>query len=294
MFDLHTHTLYSADSLETVADLLLAGENLGLSVISITDHNSVGGYQDLEKPEVRKLFGGKIVTGVELVTMTNVREEQRSRASEVVMLDGYSFEILGYGIDAKKMGKILSENKYENADYFTMLRNGIYEKLEQLGLGIERKDFPTQPEWNQHIFDLRGKDLLLYENFSVRKELFRKFLSKDSVLGIDISGFYKSPAQVVKWIHDCGGKAFLAHPMEYGEASNKIIGAVLKLVDGIECFHPSASPEQSQYLVGLAQKNNLLISGGSDYHGAVRPQYKLGATLAPSELATWVDGVTGC
>ena len=79
--------------------------------------------------------------------------------------------------------------------------------------------------------------------------------------------------------HDAGGLVFLAHPYQYKfndteEFLNKIYNG--NNFDGVECLYTNFSKEQSQYLLGFAQERNLLISGGSDYHGENKRRHDLG------------------
>lgn len=83
---------------------------------------------------------------------------------------------------------------------------------------------------------------------------------------------------VINIIHEAGGLAFLAHPFEY--RFNDTIDFIEKLrkqkeLDGIECFHPSASEKEMNMLLEYARKNNLYISGGSDYHGKKKPDVEI-------------------
>ena len=87
MIDLHMHTNHS-DGTDTVEELLKKAEAKKLEIISITDHDSVGAYYELEKrPELRNLFSGKIIIGSELKTCYK----------------RVPIEILGYGIDYNKI-----------------------------------------------------------------------------------------------------------------------------------------------------------------------------------------------
>ena len=82
MIDLHMHTLHS-DGTDTVEELLKNAENHGLEIISITDHDSVASYKELENDDVRRLYSGKIIVGAELKTHYN----------------GIPIEVLAYGVD---------------------------------------------------------------------------------------------------------------------------------------------------------------------------------------------------
>ena len=92
--------------------------------------------------------------------------------------------------------------------------------------------------------------------------------------------FRPSAKEVVGIIHQAGGKAFLAHPFEY--KFEDTIGFIDNLrketkLDGIECFHPSSVDDNKKdILVEYARKNNLYISGGSDYHGKPKPDIEIG------------------
>ena len=92
--------------------------------------------------------------------------------------------------------------------------------------------------------------------------------------------FRPSSKEVVDIIHQAGGKAFLAHPFEYKfENTIEFIDNLRKetKLDGIECFHPSSVDDNKKdILVEYARKNNLYISGGSDYHGKPKPDIEIG------------------
>lgn len=70
----------------------------------------------------------------------------------------------------------------------------------------------------------------------------------------------------------------MPHIFEYKQNSEKILNFILQnySIDGIECFYTTFSNEQSDFLLNICNKNNLLISGGSDYHGSFKPNVDLG------------------
>jgi len=106
------------------------------------------------------------------------------------------------------------------------------------------------------------------ETFSSSLEFYRKGLcNKLSKFYVSTQGIVASCEEAVDAIHKCGGKAFLAHPIEYGDFAEEIITHCEKLVDGIECFHGSASPIEAEKLNDRCLRKGLLVSGGSDYHG---------------------------
>lgn len=97
--DMHTHTNHS-DGSSTVEKSLQKAEQLGLKIISISDHNTVSAYDEIEKSSIRSLYSGEIVPGVEITTTYN----------------GEVIEVLGYGFDIKKMKELLKKNVYSFYD----------------------------------------------------------------------------------------------------------------------------------------------------------------------------------
>lgn len=87
MIDLHIHTTHS-DGTDSTEELLKNAENKKLEIISITDHDCIDAYLELEKnPEIRKNFSGKIIVGAELKTY----------------FDGVPVEVLAYGVNYKAL-----------------------------------------------------------------------------------------------------------------------------------------------------------------------------------------------
>ena len=82
MIDLHLHTNHS-DGTDTVTELLEKAEELKLEIISITDHDTVEAYKELENSEIRNKFSGEILPGVEIKAI----------------YDNHNIEVLGYGIN---------------------------------------------------------------------------------------------------------------------------------------------------------------------------------------------------
>lgn len=115
------------------------------------------------------------------------------------------------------------------------------------------------------------------ESFSI---FFRKGLANlESSYFMNHVEFRPPYKEVIDTIRKAGGKAFLAHPFEY--KFENTIGFIDNLreeaeLDGIECFHPSSVDDNKKdILVEYARKNNLYISGGSDYHGSPKPDIEI-------------------
>lgn len=110
------------------------------------------------------------------------------------------------------------------------------------------------------------------------KEGFDKYLSKNSKYYIPRK--LVSPTGAVEIIKEAGGVAVLAHPLLYGldDAALNILISDLKEkgLDGIEAIYSLHSDKDESYVRSLADKFNLKISGGSDYHGTNKPDIFIG------------------
>ena len=273
--DLHTHTTAS-DGTESPSIVLQKAQAAGLSLLSVTDHNSVGAYTEIRQN--RHLFDGEILTGTELSTA----------------FGGELIEILGYGIDVEAMDQKIKARYLSFREKQLKERILLLDAMEGYGvkLGEEFKELLRyQPE---KIFDPDKlscrRDVLAEmqrysENarfFSSEEELktiefhpfMRGYLNRPgSPLYLDSSSLYPSLTDTVEMIHSCGGKALVAHIFAYTQGVWGNIEELLAVsgVDGLECSYPIFTEEQSQYLLNICKEKGLAVSGGSDYHGALRP-----------------------
>ena len=273
MIDLHMHTLFS-DGSSTVSEVLKMCEDRKLEYISITDHNRCDAYycDDLLN---NVNFRGVIIKGCEL----NAR-----------FMNG-AIEILGYNINTD----IIDEwkEKYYSAEKTEENTKKIYERflniLDKKGVIYEEHNIRKQmhdrelierPIWEEIIKHPENKEIIGEECFNLLLVFYRKeIVNPDSDYFLNRIGLFPTVEEVVDIIHKAGGKAFLAHPYEYRLPDTiKFIDDLLLVtdLDGIECFHPSADEEGMKILVDYARKNNLFISGGSDYHGDVKPDIEIG------------------
>lgn len=297
--DIHSHTKYS-DGTSTVENSLQCAEALGLSVFSVSDHNTVTAYREIA--EKRDLFSGKILPAVEL--STTFRKE--------------SIEILGYGIDldyiddfipkSYKTGKrdswlielkividavlacdlVVSDEymrKYEAGDPSLKAKTGGLRAV----LLEELKRFPE----NAMFFG--GKDQLINMD---RHVFYRQWLSNpESPLFCDRSSLFPSMSEVVDAIHKAGGLCFLAHAFSYSPKIPQSLDVLAKMLDGFECHYGTFTKEQKVFLTDYCDKNGLFKSGGSDFHGLdMRPKnimgYSAGERIAYDLCAPWLDKMT--
>ena len=291
MIDLHMHTTNS-DGSNTVEEIIKMCEEHKLEYISITDHNTCKAYYD-EAFTNNNIFRGKIIKGCEL----NAE------------FQGRSIEILGYNINPdvimewrEKYYSVEQKNKNNE-----IVRERLLIALENSGLKYNEKDirptkseneFVERPIWEEIVKHPENKAIMGEDCFQFARIWFRKEVTNpNSDFFSNRVAMFPTAKEVVEIILKAGGIAFLAHPFEYEiEDTIKFIDDLLKVapLDGIECFHPSSEDDgKSDVLKEYANKNNLHISGGSDYHGKPKPDIKIAVgkgalNISKDILKTWI------
>lgn len=287
MIDLHMHTVYS-DGDKTVAEILKLCEDKKLEYISITDHDSCKQYEDGAIKD-NTIFSGEIIKGSELQAIFGNKK----------------FEILAYNIDTNIMSKWL-ENYYSEEKLIEKQKMGykmLLDAFDKQGIIYEEENIEKPKKSTEFIEKFVYEEAMRYpENYDKLGEGIKNYdvFYRKCITNIE-SPFFIKPVgrpeyeEVINIIHSAGGKAFLAHPFEY-EFEDTLgfieeLKSVAKL-DGIECFHPSANKEQREMLLEYAKKNNLYISGGSDYHGKLKPDIEIGIGRGdinvPKDILEWL------
>lgn len=273
MIDIHMHTIYS-DGDKTVEEVLKMCEDKKLEYISITDHDTCKQYDD-ETLKYNKIFSGKIIKGSELHAV----------------FQNKNIEILAYNINPNLINqwceKYYSDDKLREQQ--KICRQRLFDICDKHGLIYDESkirkpkkasEYVERPIYEELIKHNENHKILgeFTESFSV---FFRKGLANpESSYFMNHIEFRPPYMEVIDIIHKAGGKAFLAHPFEY--KFEDTIGFIDDLrkeaeLDGIECFHPSSADDNKKdILVDYARRNNLYISGGSDYHGSPKPDIEIG------------------
>lgn len=273
MIDIHMHTIYS-DGDKTVEEVLKMCQERKLEYISITDHDTCKQYDD-QALKNNKIFSGKIIKGTELHAV----------------FQNKSIEILAYNINPTIINewceKYYSEDKLKEQQ--EIFRKRLFDICDKHGLIYDESkikktkkasEYVEIPIYNEVMAHKENHKILgeFTESFSI---FFRKGLANpESSYFMNHIEFRPKYREVIDIIHKAGGKAFLAHPFEY--KFENTIGFINDLrkeseLDGIECFHPSSADDNKKdILVEYARKNNLYISGGSDYHGNPKLDIEIG------------------
>lgn len=263
LVDLHTHSTCS-DGAYSPLDLYKKIKTIAGNrkvVWSLTDHDKVDGYKELEKINDDNI---KIIKGCEFGFAHN----------------GKLKDMLGYDIDLNKAKKFL--DNYYTHDFVMTRQSNLLNLLKQM---CDRNGLKYEEGLEIHtgkIGEAYGvilKSIKKYEeNFKICPDLndtgfFRKHLiNPKSPFFTKEKYFLPSMKEIIDLIHSFGGKAFLAHSFDY---SGESVEDVLKIlddareagVDGLEIMHYSITKEKEKILREYIKKYNLLESGGSDFHG---------------------------
>ena len=274
MIDLHIHSTHS-DGTASVLEILKKAEELNLRTISITDHENCNAHKELNSINVKEFYSGEILTGIELKTQYN----------------NSTIDILGYNIDCEIMSEFLKEcyEKLSRDKIEEKKLKEYYKYAAELDLKltpISELEWDKTKDWASVVFyrELKNheenreklpKDL--WESFLNFKRNYYKIEGK--TFYVNASKYYPTLDKIIDIIHKSGGKAFIAHVYEYVFIENKIeeLENIIQKydIDGIECYHSSFTDAEIATLLEFCNKNNLLMSGGSDYHGANKPNIDL-------------------
>lgn len=268
--DLHIHSAYS-DGERSVENLLEYAAKKNLYKLSITDHDCVDAYFEIQDKNLSKKHSMQILVGCEFGALAQ----------------GVPIEMLGYGFDILPIKQYLDKFGFPQSKRDRIHCQNFVNVAKMLGIDI---DFDYDRDYKNAKKDMKFAlfyfDLLKNQKFydALKKE-DPKFVERSAAfmrfgLNNPNSIFYQKTAQVfapaknvADIIHQNGGLCFLAHPYQYGENMLDILESLKNTIDGVECYHyTSVDKEKQQVLFDFCKKNNLMISGGSDYHFVVDPK----------------------
>ncbi len=256
--DLHIHTSIS-DGTYTPGQVVESAKQLGLCAIAITDHDTIDGVEEAQN-KAQQLGDIEVIAGTEITT------------------DYYgSMHILGYylninDITLKEQLKYIQQKREERNERIVTLclEHRIPITLEELEI-----------EANGDLIGRLHIASLLMKKGIVKDtgEAFEKYLGRDANCYSPREKI--TPGNAIKIIKDNGGLAVLAHPVHLFLDSDfelkKLFGNLKDIgLDGIEVYHSDHSPKLTKSLLDITGELDLCVTGGSDFHGSLKPHVKLG------------------
>lgn len=251
--DLHCHSTCSDGSASPEEILALAAAK-GFKGVSITDHDTVEAYKGLDTfAQSLKL---EVLTGVEFSCGHN----------------GTSVHILGYGFDLKAPAllELIKRHKLRR----TERNRAILKQLAQREMIIMESEIQALggPVIGRPHIALAMVKKGYVENVP---EAFRRFIGDGR--SCFASGVHVSVEETLAILKTAGGKAVIAHP--HLIHNPKIFQDLLQMpFDGLECYYANFTPARNQRFIDLAKRKGWLETGGSDYHGSIKPAISYGAS----------------
>lgn len=232
-------------------DVVRTAHQLGLSAISLTDHDTIEGVKQAQ--EVAHEFDIEVLSGVEITTDFNNRESH---------LLAYNFDMADSGLN-----KLLNEHKNARIQRARWIIGQLQKKGLDLDIDEVLAEAGGKSVGRPHIAAILCKKGYI----ATSKEAFIRYLS-DEALGT-IKSNYAAVEKVIQIVKQAGGVAILAHPGRmYSERQlEKFVEAG---IDGLEMIHPSHNYDIQKEMEAFAEKHNLLTTGGSDFHGKQKSYYR--------------------
>lgn len=262
--DLHLHTRYS-DGTYTPSELVAAAVAVGLSEISLTDHDTLDGWEEV----------GAIAAaaGIAFVPGTEITAE----------LDGRELHILGYYVDAAHP-ELARELRQAQAIRRRRVREMVARlNAREIPLSVEAVleaancNAPGRP----HV----ARALVAAGFCASLDEAFERYLKKDRPGWVPKAKM--SVARALSLIHAAGGVAVMAHPGLNHD--DRMVSRLAEMgVDGIECRHPKHGPAATARYEEMARHHGLLVTGGSDCHGTSKNRPTIGTVKIP---CSWVEAL---
>jgi len=262
--DLHIHTTASDGTL-TPAEVISQALKLKLKAIAITDHDTLAGSKEALQTGIPSPL--KFLTGVEI-----------SAAPPRFYAGSGSFHLLGYSIclDDPALNHALEKLQQARKN-----RNpAIIRRLNDLGITITLEEVRQEAGDGQlgrpHIAKLLVKKGLAES----MNQAFERYLGTDGPAYVD--KYRIECRQAIALISDAGGIPVLAHPgllkcKTRGQFDDLMAGLKKMGILGVEVFYPEHTPEQTHLFAELAQCHNLMLTGGTDFHGTMQPEIKIGS-----------------
>lgn len=259
MLDLHIHTTASDGSLTPTQVVQLARKK-GFSLIAVTDHDTMGGVA--EALEAGKKYNVDVVPGVEI--------------SSGVTLEVH---MLGYGMspDHPVMKAMMEDMRAARVERMER----IIENLQKMGVPITVEEVEAVAGGaigRPHIAQV----LIAHGLVPDVRTAFREYIGVGAKAYVERRKM--TSEQVIANIRDAGGVPVLAHGglLRIGEVElNQWIDSMAKKgLMGLECYHNAHTPQMERLLRAAAERNGLLVTGGSDFHGASRPDVEMGTGLS--------------
>ena len=246
--DLHCHTTLSDGSLG-IEEIIVQAKRTEIDVLSITDHDTLSSYNRAHVLGER--YGVKIISGVEL----SAWDETRNCKVHILCYAPQKPDRLeGLCLKSCEIRKSCSKDMIEKVKELYPISTEAVLKYAKSSKSIYKQHIMRALVNYGYAVDLYG-------------ELSDKLFTKNGEGSILVTRRYPSVDFVLDLIHSARGIAVLAHPCMFDNIKLCEELAQKKKLDGIEVYHYSANKENQDKLLKIAEDYDLIVTGGSDFHG---------------------------
>jgi predicted metal-dependent phosphoesterase TrpH len=255
--DLHLHTNFS-DGTYTPEELAAHGRRLGFRALALSDHDTVEGCT--------RMAQACEANGIEFIPAAELTAE----------LDGHELHLLSYYVDTTNAKLLVELAKFQE-----VRQNRIREMVTR----INSLNVPLRVEAVFELANCRApgrphvaRALVKHGYCYNLDEAFDRFLKKGKPAWVP--KFKMSALHAVELIHQAGGVAVMAHP-GLNRCDNLIPALADCGLDGLECYHTKHSFAESEHYLKIAEREQLLVTGGSDCHGLSKGKPLIGGVKLP-------------
>lgn len=264
MIDLHLHTTAS-DGRCTPRELVARAVDAGLSVLAVADHDTMAAVDEVQA--LARERGMETIPGIEITAVEAGRD----------------VHVLGYFLDAStpELAEFLAEQR---ATRIARIET-IGSRLASLGMPVDVSPLVAEArrQTGRSLGRPRVARLMIDAGYVADiREAFDKWLGRDGPAFVERTG--ASPEDVIAIVHRAGGLVSLAHPGRTG-IDPRIPALKEAGLDAIEVFHSDHDPDAIDRYRLAAEQLDLLVTGGSDFHGD--PAHGLEPGSATLPRADW-------
>ena len=262
--DLHIHSTAS-DGRLSPEEVVRKAAGLGLTIIALADHDSVDGIAPA-------LLAAKAFPQLSIIPCVEISTDIPTGEAHV----------LGYFIDCTGDELKAALERFRNSR--RRRAQGMIAKLENLGIHIDwqrvQEIADTGSVGRPHI----ARALLEKGYITSLREAFTNYIGHDGPAYVEREKM--TPVEAVELIVRANGLPVLAHPFTVNDPETMVIKLKAAGLAGIEAYYKDCTADKVNNLVSLADKHNLITTGGSDYHGIDdASETMMGGVAVPMESA---------
>lgn len=261
--DLHCHTRISDGSIG-ITEVISIAKKIGLKSIAITDHDTFAGATRAQV--LGKRYNIEVIPGSEISAIDNKRNSR--------------VHILAYVCErTTRLQGMLAKTAESRKNAAAIMLQKIMQLYPINPAMVSYRAKESTNVFKQHIMHA-----LMDAGYTgkIYSDLYNKFFdSKNGIAYTNID--YPDVFEVIEKIHYAGGVAVLAHPGRYDNYD--LLKELIEVgIDGVEVWHPSNSEEDTRKLETIAKEHDLIMTGGSDFHGMYNKRpVPIGACTTPIE-----------